>query len=414
MVNLFYRITFIVTFFILSNFIFPQTQTISNPTVSQPIKMGISQPMRDLPLTTPKTIENWKDGIIPLRTPFDIDVQKVEDDGSLQTFNGPLGTSGISKNFDGVGAGGYAPPDPSGDVGPNHYVQMVNVQTQIWDKNGTSLAGPFNNINFWAGLPGPWSGTNDGDPIVLYDEIADRWMVSQFALPNYPSGPFYILIAVSATPDPTGTYYQYAYSFPDMPDYPKFGVWPDGYYMSANVFAAGSGNYLGTYATVFDRNSMLAGDTTATMQNFPLSSSTWSFLPSDCDGVFPPAGSPNYFLATYAPYSAGTTDLDIYEFHVDWTTPANTTFTGPLLLTTPAFSTPNSVPQLGTSQTLDNLADRPMNRLQYRNFGDHEAMVVCQTVNAGSGRAGMSWWELEKHLATGVSIKKVLMLLLMD
>ena len=395
MAHLYYRVMFVVTLFLFTNLVFSQSRTISNPVVSNPVKMGISQPMRDLPLTTPKTIENWKDGIIPLRTPFDIDVQKVEDDGSLQTFNGPLGTSGISKNFDGVGSSGYAPPDPSGDVGPNHYVQMVNVRTQIWDKNGTSLAGPFNNINFWADLPGPWSGTNDGDPIVLYDEIADRWMVSQFALPNYPDGPFYMLIAVSTTPDPTDTYYQYAYSFPNMPDYPKFGVWPDGYYMSANVFASGTGSYLGTYATVFDRNTMLAGGA-ATMQNFVLPSSTWSFLPSDCDGVFPPAGSPNYFLATYAPYNSGNTNLDIYQFHVDWTTPANSTFTGPLLLTTSAFSTPNSIPQLGTSQTLDNLADRPMNRLQYRNFGDREAMVVCQTVNAGSGRAGMRWWELQK------------------
>ncbi len=395
MVNLFYRSTALMCFFIFTNLLIAQSQVISNPTVSQPIKMGISQPMRDLPLNTPKTIENWKDGIIPLRSPFDSEVSATEKDGSLQTYKGPFGTSGISKNFDGVGAGGYAPPDPSGDVGPNHYVQMVNVQTQIWDKNGISLAGPFNNINFWASLPGPWSGTNDGDPIVLYDEVADRWMVSQFALPNYPSGPFYVLIAVSTTSDPTGTYYQYAYSFPDMPDYPKFGIWSDGYYMSANVFASGSGNYLGTYVAVFDRTAMLAGGA-ATMQYFSRPSSTWSFLPSDCDGVFPPVGAPNYFLATYAPYNAGNTDLDVYEFHVDWVTPANTTFTGPLLLTTPAFNEPNTIPQLGTTNTLDNLADRPMNRLQYRNFGGHQSMVVCQSVNAGSGRSGMRWWELQK------------------
>ena len=220
-------------------------------------------------------------------------------------------------------------------------------------------------------------------------------MVSQFALPNYPNGPFYILIAVSTTPDPTGTYYQYAYSFPNMPDYPKFGVWPDGYYMSANVFASGSGNYLGTYATVFDRNTMLAGGA-ATMVNFVNPSSTWSLLPSDCDGVYAPAGAPNYFLATYDGFGGGNTNLDVYEFHVDWVTPANTTFTGPLLLTTPAFSIPNESPQLGTTNTLDNLADRPMNRLQYRNFGTHQTMVVCQTVNAGSGRAGIRWWELRK------------------
>jgi hypothetical protein len=395
MVNLFYRSTTLLCFFIFANFVIAQSQVISNPTVSQPIKMGISQPMRDLPLNSGKIIENWKDGIIPLRTPFDMEVQDIEKDGSLKDFKGPFGATNISQNFDGVGAGGYAPPDPSGDVGPNHYVQMVNVQTQIWDKNGTSLAGPFNNSNFWAGLPGPWSSSNDGDPIVLYDEIADRWMVSQFALPNYPNGPFYILIAVSTTPDPTGAYYQYAYSYPDFPDYPKFGVWPDGYYMSANIFQSGTFNYLGTYATVFDRNTMLSGGA-ATMQNFTLPSSTWSFLPSDCDGIFPPDGSPNYFISTYNGFGGGSTDIDIYEFHTDWTTPANSSFTGPLLLTTPSFSQPNEIPQLGTTNTLNTLSDRPMNRLQYRNMGDHESMVFCQTVNAGSGRAGMRWWELQK------------------
>ena len=394
MVNLLYRWTLITAVVLFPNLVFAQNQVLFNPLVTQPIKMGISQPVRDLPLTSPNIIENWKDGIIPLRSPFKNEVIEVKEDGSLNNFNAPLGISSITQNFDGVDAKGMAPPDPSGDVGPNHYVQMVNVRTQIWDKNGNTLAGPFDNSNFWAGLVGPWSGSNDGDPIVLYDEIADRWLVSQFALPNYPNGPFYMLVAVSTTPDPTETYYQYAYMYPDMPDYPKFGVWSDGYYMSANVFASGTGNYLGTYATVFDRNTMLAGGV-ATMQSFSLPTTTWAFLPSDCDGALPPVGAPNYFLSTYDGIG-GNTNLDVYQFHVDWAIPANSTFTGPLLLTTPLFSEPGAIPQLGTTNRLDNLADRPMNRLQYRNFGDHEAMVVCQTVNAGAGRAGIRWWELRK------------------
>ena len=395
MVNLFYRTSLFVTLSILTISVFPQNATISDPVVSQAVKMTVSQPMRDLPLMDSETTPIWSDGIIPLRVPFESTIENVKMDGSIKEFSGPFGATNITKNFDGVGAQGYAPPDPSGDVGPNHYVQMVNVRTQIWDKNGNTLAGPFANSNFWLGLPGPWSSSNDGDPIVLYDETVDRWMVSQFALPNYPNGPFYILIAVSTTPDPTGTYYQYAFEYPNMPDYPKFGIWPDGYYMSANAFTSGTGSYAGVYATAFDRNSMLAGNP-ATMVNFTLSSSNWSFLPSDCDGAFPPVGSPNYFLATYSPYNSGNSNLDIYQFHVDWATPANSTFTGPLLLSTPSFSQPNEIPQLGTTNLLNNLADRPMNRLQYRNFGDHEAMVVCQTVNAGSGRAGMRWWELQK------------------
>ena len=386
----------LLTFFML-NTSFAQKQVLSQPKIITPVQMGISQPVRDIPPISEKDIKNLPQRIVPLHTPFlKKEVQK-EIEGSLQNYMGPTRTTAITTSFDGIGASGYAPPDPNGDVGPNHYVQMVNARSQIWDKSGSTLAGPFNNIDFWSGLIGPWSGTNDGDPIVLYDDLADRWMVSQLALPYYPDGPFYELIAVSTTSDPTGAYYQYAFEFPDLPDYPKFGVWPDGYYMSANVFASGTGSYIGTYAAVFDRNAMLAGSS-ATALYFSLSTSYWSFLPSDCDGAAPPVGAPNYFLETYAPYLSGNTDLDVYEFHVDWATPNNSTFTGPLLLSTPSCTYVNGIPQLGTATLLDDLSDRPMNRLQYRNFGSHQSMVVCQTVDAGSGRAGMRWWELRKSI----------------
>lgn len=383
---------------LITKITFAQSVVLSNPQVVYPVKIGLSQPVRELPIEKNQEDGVWKDKIIPLRTPenFNSNNNEVIKDGSLIDYQGPYNASAITQNFDGVPVDlSYTvmPPDPSGDVGPNHYVQMVNLRSQIWDKNGNSLAGPFNNSTFWAGLSGPWSSSNDGDPIVLYDEMANRWFVSQFALPNGANGPCYILAAVSKTSDPTGQYWQYAFTFPKMPDYPKYGIWSDGYYMSANTFSSTS--YLGTYAAVFDRNTMLSGGA-ATMQYFTLSTSTWSLLPSDCDGVTPPAGAPNYFLATYNGSGGGNTDLDIYEFHVDWANPANTTFTGPLLLTTPSFSESNKVPQLGTSYNLDQISDRPMNRLQYRNFGSHQGMVVCQTVNAGSGRAGIRWWELRK------------------
>ena len=132
MVNLFYRMTFIITLVLFTVSVISQSQIKSNPVVSQAIKMGISQPMRDLPLIDSKTSPIWSDGIIPLREPFDMDVQDVSKDGSLQEYKGPLGASSITKNFDGVGAGGYAPPDPSGDVGPNHYMLATNVRFQIW------------------------------------------------------------------------------------------------------------------------------------------------------------------------------------------------------------------------------------------------------------------------------------------
>ena len=402
MLHLFHRWTFVTVLFLFTSLVFAQDQVVSNFEVVQPVAMGISQPMRDLPISAGTEKSSWKDGIIPLlsRPNFNRNKIETEQDGSLKDYAGPFGVSAITQNFDGVGANGSAPPDPSGDVGPNHYVQMVNTRTQIWNKSGISLLGPVNNSTFWAALGPPFSTTNSGDPIVLYDDSANRWMVSQFCLPNGFNPPYYQLIAVSTTPDPTGTYYQYAYSFPALPDYPKFGVWPDGYYMSANAFNSSSA-FLGTYAAVFNRNAMLTGSAAA-MIYFTLPTSTYSLLPSDCDGVAPPVGSPNYFLASYNGSLTGNTDLDIYQFHVDWVNPANSTFTGPSFISTPAFNylpTGTDIPQLGTANKLANLDDRPMNRLQYRNFGDHQAMVVCQTVsvsNPTANRAGIRWWELRK------------------
>lgn len=376
---------------------YAQNHRLNNLEVVQPVAMAISRPMRDLPVSAETEKSNWKDGIIPLMPPPNLNRDKVEfeKDGSLKEYPGLLSTSTITQNFDGVGALGLAPPDPSGDVGPNHYVQMVNTRTQIWNKSGISLLGPVNNSTFWAALGPPFSTTNSGDPIVLYDDMADRWMVSQFCLPNGLNPPYYELIAVSTTPDPTGTYIQYAYSFPALPDYPKFGVWPDGYYMSAGAFNSSS-IFLGNYVVAFNRSAMLTGGV-ASMIYF-LKTSTYALLPSDCDGVPPPSGTPNYFLTSYNWFGLNNT-LFIYQFHVDFGTPANSTFTGPLSLATPVVNDLSSnitVPQLGTTNRLANLGSIPMNRLQYRNFGDHQAMVVCMTGNVGSDRAGIRWWELRK------------------
>ena len=266
--------------------------------IKSPVAMSVSLPLRDLPSDTSTIISPWFDGIIPLRETTTNQIFGYTEDGVLQDYNGQFSPSDITVNFDGVGAQGSAPPDPSGDVGPNHYVQMVNVRYQIWNKSGVSLVGPSNNSTIWNGLPGPWSASNDGDPIVLYDETADRWVLTQFALPNYPFAPFYQLIAVSTTGDPTGSYYLYAYEFSSMQDYPKFGVWGDGYYMSANRFASGSGQYEGTLAAAFDRTSMLSG-LPSIMILFNNGTNTGSLLPSDCDGTLPPTGTPNYFIEAY-------------------------------------------------------------------------------------------------------------------
>jgi len=204
-----------------------------------------------------------------------------------------------------------------------------------------------------------------------------------------------MLIAVSTTADPTGSWYRYGFTFTNMPDYEKFGIWPDAYYMSANSFSSGSLNFVGASATAFDRTSMLAGNP-ATMLFFQNSASTtWSLLPADWNGsTSPPAGAPNYFGQKHDNADYGGSDgFDIYEFHVDWVTPANSTFTGPTFLATNPFVKVNGIPQLGSGTLLDDMDQMTMNRLDYRNFGSHQSMVVCHTVDAGGSRAGMRWYE---------------------
>ncbi|MCU0405535.1 MAG: T9SS type A sorting domain-containing protein [Ignavibacteriaceae bacterium] len=387
---------------VVSTFSFAQGSFNSGPEVAQCIHHDTSPPLRDMP-EAPITHSNWRDGIVPLFTNPPRFQDHYQPDPALQETMGERGDGFVVQTWDGVGASGYAPPDNNGDVGPNHYMETVNSRFQIWNKTGTSLLGPLNLGTIWSGFPGPWSSSlNDGDPIVLYDEAANRFFVAQFSLPNYPNGPFYIIMAVSQTGDPTGSWHRYGFSYANMPDYPKFGIWPDGYYMSANAFSSGSLNFVGTYVTAFERSQMLTGATAQSVTFTGSGATTWSFLPSDWNGATtPPAGSPNYFGQLHDnAFYGGSDGFDIYSFSVNWATPASSTFTGPSFIATSPYITVNGIPQQGTSTLLDNLAVMTMFRLDYRNFGTHQSMVVCHTIDAGGSRAGMRWYEFRKPAAT--------------
>jgi PKD repeat protein len=385
---------------IFSNIASGQVTTYKPSLVAQPIYFDISPPLRDMALSPPRKVDHtWKDGVV--KNFFDVRKDRKKEifkagyiDPVIQDFAGMAPLDTTLQNFDGnANASGAVPPDTHGDVGPNHYFQVVNLSYAIYNKSGTILLGPALNSTIFSGLP---NNVNDGDAVVLYDEQADRWLFSQFSLPSYPNGPFYQMIAVSQTPDPTGSWYRWEYSFTDMPDYPKFGVWPDGYYMSCNRFTAGAGNWNGIGAVAYNRTAMLAGNASPQMVMFTLSASNeaYSILPADCDGPFPPSGTPNYFMYMYdaSPYHLG-----IYEFHVDWVTAANSTFSNYQGLTVNTFnSTLAGIPQPGTTTQLDPITDRLMYRLQYRKFSDHASMVCNHTVNAGSSVAGIRWYELRK------------------
>ncbi len=318
-------------------------------------------------------------------------------DGALQTVAGPAAATTAGLGFPGVGQGdygftdAYAPPDTNGAVGATQYVQWVNVNFAVFNKStGALVYGPAAGNTIWTGFGGGCETNNNGDPIVQYDKAANRWIMTQFSVSTTP---YLQCVAVSKTSDATGSYNRYAFSFgsTQFPDYPKLGVWPDGYYMSFNIFNGGR-TWAGAKACALDRTSMLAG-AAASMQCFQLSTSFGGLLPSDLDGtIAPPGGSPDFFL------NYGSNSLNLWKFHVDWSNSANTTFAGPTSIAVASFSAAcgggTCIPQPSTTQQLDSLADRLMYRLAYRHFADgHEALVVNHSVTAGTS-TGIRWYEL--------------------
>lgn len=330
-------------------------------------------------------------------------------DPVVQSSPAAAAAPATSSNFEGVGNGfagpsgtyavNSAPPDTNGAAGPNHYFQIVNTAFAIFNKTGTPVYGPVNNNTLWSGFGGSCQTTNDGDAVVRYDQIADRWFVTQFANVRSVTGPFYECVAVSSSSDPLGSYYRYSFSYANFPDYPKVGVWPDAYYITFNMFNPAGTVFLGAKSCAYDRTAMLAG-TTASQQCFDTSATYGGLLPADLDGSTPPpAAAPN----TQVALGASSTQLATWKFHVDWATPSNSTFTGPTALSVAAYNIAcaggTCIPQGGTSDQLDALSDRLMFRLAYRNFGDHESLVVNHSVTA-SGVNGVRWYELRLSAGT--------------
>ncbi len=331
-----------------------------------------------------------------------VDLQRVTELRSTDAFTTPI------VNQAGQGYTGVNPPDTVGDIGPNHYIQSINdsggAVVQIYDKTGSPIGTPFAMDALGSGS----CASGYGDPIVLYDRLADRWFLQEFS-----SSGNYMCIYISQTADPVaGGWYAYAFSAPTFPDYPHFGVWPDAYYGTANENSA-------VYA--FDRTNMLTGATARSMQRFGLTDLPgYGFqcaTPADLDGAdAPPAGSPGLIMRhvdeeahSSFPNNPTTDLLEIYAFHVDFGTPANSTLSQlPNVVITDFnswmvnYSTFYSVPQPGTSNRLDPIREVVLNRLQYRNFGSHESLVGVLPTNAYTTTSGsevsaaLRWFELRR------------------
>ena len=318
------------------------------------------------------------------------------------------------------------PPDTSGAVGETQFVQWVNDSFAVFNKaTGAAELGPVPGNMLFKALGGNCAKDNDGDPVVVFDKFARRWVLAQFSV----SSGFSQCVAVSTSPDATGTYHLYEFTYPAFDDYPKIGVWPDGYYVTFNMFNA-QDKFSGSRVCVYDRVKMLSGQP-AVQQCFQLSSNFFGVLPGDVDGATasladasgnpngpaaPPAGSPNYFLGL----GRDSVSLNFWRFHVDWNSPGNSTFgAGPAhnpnaTIAVAPFtlacngSGQDCVPQPGTKspEKLDTLGERLMFRLAYRRFGDHESLLASHSVDTGppNPRTGVRWYELRNLTAAAPTV----------
>lgn len=328
----------------------------------------------------------------------------VQPQVGLGGIPGPIVSFNAQPNISGVN-----PPDSVGDVGPNHYVAMSNLATQVFDKSGNSVFGPVATNTLWAGFGGACQTENSGDPVILHDQFADRWIVTQFT----SAGPTYFnCVAISQTADPAGSYYRYAITTgSNFPDYPKYGVWSNAYVISTREFAGNSFAGVGAYA--INRAQMIAGNPAPQVISFIVPPGTQAYnvgdglLPADIDGsTLPPVNAPSYFVGSMdsgGPYGAPQDALTLWKFVINFTTPANSSFT---LANTipianydtiyPCASGRSCIPQPGTATGVDiqSYRQRPLHRLAYRNFGTHESLVTNQSVEAATAMAGIRWWEL--------------------
>ena len=419
-----------------------------SPVVSQAVDFGVSQPVRELPPASDagsttggpgREVNELNEDIereaIPGANPVDDALQKPKSKGWTVDSISPEAISPPTLVFEGLadtdnGTSLVNPPDTNGAVGPNHYVQAVNNRFRVFNKAGVPLTPPLTQSSLFASLypqtGGICSNIDNGDPIVLYDRMADRWQISQFSFMSQTAPPYHQCVAISQTSDPAGAYYLYDFVLPgfQFPDYPKLGSWPDAYYMATRQFLVG-GPFDGEGAFAFDRKKMLLGDPTAALIYFDvgsLSNSSSGMLPSDFDGITPPpAGAPNVF-AIYTSATFGDPQgnaLRLFDFHADFANPANSTFVerpeSPVAVA--AFDPRNpsgrtdieQPPPAVAADNLDAIGDRLMFRLQYRNRGGVESLVTNHTVNVSGGngatpatyQAAPRYYELRKNTPAG-------------
>jgi hypothetical protein len=330
----------------------------------------------------------------------------------VQTAQGTKAALTLLDHFDGIPGNGD-PSDLSLAVGPNHIVQVVNWQMAVYTKKGamypaTGMSlGTKASKSIFAGLGGRCEAGSDvdhGDTIVRYDQLASRWV---FIQPVF-AAPYAMCYAVSTSADPLGTYSKYEFARAEFPDYPRLGVWPDGYYVGTSA----GDDVVQKRICVADRAKMLMGQA-ATEQCIGKSGVNF-FNPSDVDGMTaPPAGAPNIVMALGGTQLNRVFDDDgvyVYRYHVDWANPSASTLTGPVKITVARYhylcdgQLTNCVPQTGSTTRLDAQGDKLMQRLVYRNFGDHQSLAITHSINGPTSGGGLRWYEFRVDAAGNVTL----------
>ena len=370
---------------------------VSPPLLEMAAIAGPEQPEENESPTNPQ-LPAWR--TIRSATPDPVVQSAPAYANSLAAGSPPPAAPTTGFNFAGIPIGGGTPSDSNGSVGNNQFVETVNTRYQVWSLDhatmiATSVLGPANINALWAGFGGACQLQNSGDPIVLFDKAANRWLISQFTS-TASGGVYFQCVAISQTASATGGYFRYAFAVPggNFGDYPHFGVWTDAYYMMAHAFTSSSGGYVAGLFAAMDRTKMLAGNSGATWQVIQ-DPSEGGHMPADLDGfALPPTNAPGVFLSLH---SAG---MFIYRMKVDFVTPANTVRTlqasVPVAAATGACGGGGAcIPQPGTGQTVSSLGDRLMFRAAYRNLIDHESLVISHSVDPSiSGVvSGVRWYD---------------------
>jgi hypothetical protein len=374
---------------------------ISGPFVIPETKHDVSPPVRDLATALAQTKVNKLGALNPNHVvrvaPGTSGALDIEDNRPLPN---DVATTNLL-NFDGLAAAGFAPPDTNGSVGSTQFVETVNLNYAVYDKTtGGIILGPTAISTIWSGFGGSCALLNSqSDPIVLWDKMAQRWFISILAF-NATGTQFTQCFAVSKTADATGSYNRYSFSFgTNLNDFPKFGVWSDAYYGSYDIFPGGV-SYAGTEACAYDRTAMLAG-TTAKSVCFNQTVNDFALLPSDLDGTTaPPAGEPNLYVE-----HIDTANIGLFKFHVDFVNTGNSTFTGPTVIPVKPWiqlcpGTRVCIPEPSPGEPLDPKGDRLHYRNAYRNFGNHETLVLTHAIDKGTGVAEVRWYELRNPNGT--------------